>query len=190
MQTILGAGGVIGTELAKSLPQFTDRIRLVGRHPRKVNASDELFSADLLNAEQTSQAVEGSEVVYLTVGLPYNLKVWQDLWPRVMRNVLDACKKHRAKFVFFDNVYCYGRVNGWMTESTPVKPASRKGMVRAQIAEMVLDEVKQGNIQALIARSADFYGNVWGQERMGSDLKIELWYNFRWFLRCITLSTS
>jgi len=36
MQTILGAGGVIGTELAKSLPQFTDRIRLVSRHPRKV----------------------------------------------------------------------------------------------------------------------------------------------------------
>jgi len=158
MQTILGAGGVIGTELAKSLPQFTDRIRLVGRHPRKVNANDELFSADLLNAEQTSRAVEGSEVVYLTVGLPYNLKVWQAQWPTVMRNVLDACKKHRAKLVFFDNVYCYGRVNGWMTESAPVNPASRKGIVRAHVAEMVLDEVKQGNIQALIARSADFYG--------------------------------
>lgn len=158
MQTILGAGGVIGTELAKSLPQFTDRIRLVGRHPRKINTSDEIFSADLLNVEQTSQAVAGSDVVYLTVGLPYNLTIWQDQWPKVMHNVLDACKKHRAKFVFFDNVYCYGRVNGWMTESTPVNPASRKGMVRAQIAEMVLDEVKQGNLQALIARSADFYG--------------------------------
>jgi NAD dependent epimerase/dehydratase family enzyme len=46
MQTILGAGGVIGTELAKSLPQFTDRIRLVGRHPRKVNAGDELFEVN------------------------------------------------------------------------------------------------------------------------------------------------
>ncbi len=158
MQTILGAGGVIGSELAKSLPQFTDRIRLVSRHPRKVNASDELFSADLLNAEQTSQAVEGSDVVYLTAGLPYNLKIWQNQWPTIMRNVLDACKKHRAKFVFFDNVYCYGRVNGWMTESTPVNPASKKGMVRAQIADMVLEEIAHGTLQALIARSADFYG--------------------------------
>ncbi|MCB0684622.1 MAG: hypothetical protein KDC32_27455, partial [Saprospiraceae bacterium] len=31
MQTILGAGGAIGIELAKALPQYTDRIRLVSR---------------------------------------------------------------------------------------------------------------------------------------------------------------
>ena len=45
-----------------------------------------------------------------------------------------------------------------MTESTPVNPASRKGIVRVHVAEMVLDEIAQGTIQALIARSADFYG--------------------------------
>ncbi|HAR46308.1 MAG: NAD-dependent dehydratase [Nitrospirae bacterium GWC1_57_7] len=158
MQTILGAGGVIGTELAKSLPKFTDRIRLVSRNPKKVNASDELLPADLRNAEQTSKAVKGSDVVYLTVGLPYNIKIWQSQWPLVMRNVLDACRKHHAKLVFFDNVYCYGRVEGWMTESTPINPASRKGAVRTQVAAMVMDTITKGDVQALIARSADFYG--------------------------------
>ncbi|HAS52931.1 MAG: NAD-dependent dehydratase [Nitrospirae bacterium GWC2_57_13] len=158
MQTILGAGGVIGTELAKSLPKFTDRIRLVSRNPKKVNASDELLPADLRNAEQTSKAVKGSDVVYLTVGLPYNIKIWQSQWPLVMRNVLDACRKHHAKLVFFDNVYCYGRVEGWMTESTPINPASRKGAVRTQVAAMVMDTSTKGDVQALIARSADFYG--------------------------------
>ena len=158
MQTILGAGGVIGTELAKSLPKFTDRIRLVSRNPKKVNASDELLPADLRNAEQTSKAVKGSDVVYLTVGLPYNIKIWQSQWPLVMRNVLDACRKHHAKLVFFDNVYCYGRVEGWMTESTPINPASRKGAVRTQVAAMVMDTSTKGDVQALMARSADFYG--------------------------------
>ena len=158
MQTILGAGGVIGTELAKSLPKFTDRIRLVSRNPKKVNASDELLPADLLDAEQTSKAAEGSDVVYLTVGLPYNIKIWQSQWPLVMRNVLDACRKHHAKLVFFDNVYCYGRVEGWMTESTPINPASRKGAVRTQVAAMVMDTITKGDVQALMARSADFYG--------------------------------
>ena len=43
MQTILGAGGVIGKELAKSLPEFTDKVRLVGRNPKKVNLTDGLF---------------------------------------------------------------------------------------------------------------------------------------------------
>lgn len=158
MQTILGAGGVIGRELAKSLPQFTDRIRLVSRNPKKVASGDELFPADLLNAEQTSKAVEGSDVVYLTVGLPYNSKIWQSQWPLVMRNVLDACRKHHAKLVFFDNVYCYGRVEGWMTESTSINPVSKKGALRTQVAAMVMDAITKGDVQALIARSADFYG--------------------------------
>jgi nucleoside-diphosphate-sugar epimerase len=60
--------------------------------------------------------------------------------------------------VFLDNVYAYGRVDGAMTEATPFNPSSGKGEVRAQIATMLLDEMRSGGIQAMIARSADFYG--------------------------------
>ena len=158
MQTILGANGVIATELAKALPQYTSRIRLVSRNPKKVNETDELFPADLLNAGQTEKAIEGSDIIYLTAGLTYNIRIWQEQWPVVMKNVIDGCKKHNARLVFFDNVYMYGRVNGWMTEETPVNPCSKKGVVRAQIAGMILEEVKNGKLTALIARSADFYG--------------------------------
>lgn len=80
MQTILGANGVIGRELALSLPQYTERVRLVSRNPKKVNERDELLAADLTNAEQTMKAVEGSEVVYLSVGLPYNTTTWVAQW--------------------------------------------------------------------------------------------------------------
>jgi nucleoside-diphosphate-sugar epimerase len=75
-----------------------------------------------------------------------------------MRNVIDACKEHNARLVFFDNVYMYGKVNGWMTEETPMNPCSKKGEIRARIADMLLGEMRAGNVQALIARSADFYG--------------------------------
>ena len=158
MQTILGSNGVIGTGLAKNLPQFTDKIRLVSRNPKKVNENDEILSANLLSADQTEKAVQGSDVVYLTAGLVYNIKVWQNEWPVIMKNVIDACKKHNARFVFFDNVYAYGHVNGWMTEETPMNPTSKKGRVRKIIASMILDEIRRGSIKAIIARSADFYG--------------------------------
>jgi nucleoside-diphosphate-sugar epimerase len=158
MQTILGAGGIIGKELAKSLPKYTDRIRLVSRHPKKVNPTDEIVSADLLDSEQVMKAVQGSEVVYLTAGLPYNIKTWQSQWPVIMKNVIDACKKHNAKLVFFDNVYSYGRVSGWMTENTPMNPSSRKGLVRKEIAQMVMDAISEDKLKAIIARAADFYG--------------------------------
>jgi nucleoside-diphosphate-sugar epimerase len=158
LQAILGASGIIGTELAKNLVNYTDKVRLVSRNPKKVNASDEIFQADLLDAAQTKQAVAGSEVAYLTAGLKYDIKVWEAQWPVVMKNVIEACKLHNTKLVFFDNVYMYGKVIGWMTEETEVNPVSRKGEVRAKIASMILDEVKKGELKALIARSADFYG--------------------------------
>ncbi len=157
-QTILGAGGAIGTDLAKNLLQYTNAVRLVGRNPKKVNSTDEIIKADLLDASATAEAVKGSSVVYLTVGLPYRTDVWQRDWPIVMKNVIDACKRHQCKLVFFDNVYMYGRVKGKMTEETPFNPNSKKGEVRAKIAEMLLNEIKQGNLTALIARAPDFYG--------------------------------
>lgn len=158
MQTILGANGIISTELAKALTQYTTNIRLVSRHPLKVNETDEVFAADLTNPEQTLAAVAGSEIVYLTAGLQYNTRIWQEQWPLIMRNVIDACKKHKSKLVFFDNVYIYGKVNGWMTESTPANPCSKKGVVREVIAGMLMNEITQGSLTAMIVRAADFYG--------------------------------
>lgn len=158
MQTILGSSGVIGTELAKSLTQYTDKIRLVSRNPKRVNPTDQLVAADLTNPQQVLTAVEGSEVVYLTVGLEYKIGVWQSQWPVIMKNVIDACKTHKVKLVFFDNVYAYGLVKGWMKEDSLVNPVSKKGEVRAEIAQMIMSEVEHGHLDAIIARAADFYG--------------------------------
>jgi nucleoside-diphosphate-sugar epimerase len=57
-------------------------------------------------------------------------------------------------------VYTYGKVDGAMSEETPFNPITKKGEIRAAIATQLLNEIKAGNIQALIARAADFYGPV------------------------------
>jgi nucleoside-diphosphate-sugar epimerase len=159
MQTILGAGGPIGIELAKALKIYTNEIRLVSRNPKKVNETDELMAANLLNTEDVRRAVEGSEVVYVTVGFPYSLKVWQVSWPKFMTDVIAACKEFNSKLVFFDNMYMYDpKYLNRMTEETPINPPSKKGKIRAKVAQMIMDEVNAGSLTALIARSADFYG--------------------------------
>src|SRR5258708_37502185 len=150
MIAILGAGGPIGKELAKILAYSHQPFRLVSRNPKPV-AGGEVFAADLADREQTTRAVAGSDVVYLLVGLKYDLGVWQDLWPRIMANTIEACKRAQAKLVFFDNVYMYGKVAGAMTEETPYAPCSKKGEIRARIATTLLNEVKAGNLTALIA---------------------------------------
>ncbi|PKL79918.1 MAG: NAD-dependent dehydratase [Ignavibacteriae bacterium HGW-Ignavibacteriae-4] len=159
MQTILGSGGIIGIEIAKELPKYTENIRLVARNPKKVNESDELVKADVLDYGQLEKAIAGSEILYVTVGFEYSTKVWQENWPKFMRNVIEICKKEDCKLVFFDNVYVYDENHiDKMTENTPINPPSKKGKVRAEVANLILEAVKNDGLKALIARSADFYG--------------------------------
>jgi nucleoside-diphosphate-sugar epimerase len=161
VQTILGAGGAIGVEVAKALTAYTSNIRLVARNPKKVNDSDELFIADLTDRQQIFKAVEGSSIVYLTVGFNYNIKVWQKLWPPLARNVVDACIAHGAKLVFFDNIYAIGDDHvKHITESSPINPSSQKGQVRAEVDRIILEASEKNGLKAIIARSPDFFGVI------------------------------
>ncbi len=161
MQTILGSGGAIGTELAKSLSDYTNDIRLVSRNPKKVNPSDKLFIADITEKEQVFKAVEGSEIVYLTVGFDYNTKQWQKLWPNLIANVTEACLQNNAKLVFFDNVYAIGGDNvNHITETSPISPCSKKGDVRATVDRIIIDSIENRNLNAIIARSPDFFSGI------------------------------
>jgi len=158
-QVILGVGGDMGKPLAKELKQYTSKVRLVSRHPEQINGDDELLPADLLSAEQADKAVAGASVAYLIVGLKYDLRIWQKDWPVIINNVINACLKHGTKLVFFDNIYMYDKnAISHMTEESPLNPPSKKGKVRLQIVEAIHNAISQKGLQALIARSADFYG--------------------------------
>ncbi|MBK6700792.1 MAG: NAD-dependent epimerase/dehydratase family protein [Saprospiraceae bacterium] len=159
MQTILGSGGAIGIPLAKELKKYTNKIRLVSRNPKKVNETDELYPIDLNDQSQIEKAISGSEVVYVVIGFEYKLSVWQKTWPSFMESVINACKLHHVKLVFFDNVYMYDKTAiPFMTETSPIHAPSKKGVVRQQLHDMIMNEVENNNLTALIARSADFYG--------------------------------
>ncbi|SFS96366.1 hypothetical protein SAMN04487906_2369 [Zhouia amylolytica] len=67
MQTILGANGQIAIALAEELKRhYTSDIRLVSRNPKKVNETDQLFPANLLDAVETDLAVNGGSKMILT----------------------------------------------------------------------------------------------------------------------------
>jgi len=159
MQTILGAGGQIAAELARELNRgHTRDLLLVSRSPRKINDADEVMRADLLDAEQTRAAVQGSEVVYFTAGLPAKTELWEAQFPAMLRNALDAARAAGSRFAYFDNTYMYPQDDRVQTEETPFEPVGRKGRVRAEMATMVLEEMARGEIPILIARAPEFYG--------------------------------
>lgn len=185
MQTILGANGQIAEELARVLRRdFTQDIRLVSRQPKKISDTDSLFPANLLDAAATLQAVRGSEVAYLTVGLPMNTALWEAQFPVMMRNVIAACSEAQTKLVFFDNTYMYPQNGNLQTEETVFAPVGRKGRVRQHIAEMLLAAMQAGQIEAVICRAPEFYGPAKTQSisntfvfdaiRAGEKLKVPL----------------
>jgi nucleoside-diphosphate-sugar epimerase len=158
-QTILGSGGAIGIPLAKELKNYTNEIRLVSRKPKKVNETDELFPVDVNDPSEVDKAIAGSQVVYVTIGFEYKLKVWQQTWPPFMQQVIQSCIDHNARLVFFDNVYLYDKTAiPFMTEDSPLNPPSEKGKVRLKLHEMIMEAVEKKNLTAVIARAADFYG--------------------------------
>lgn len=160
-QTILGAGGAIGVELAKALKNYTSDIRLVNRNPEKVNSTDTLFKADLTSKTDVFKAIEGSKITYVTIGFPYKTKIWKQIWPPFMQNVVAACLEHNSKLVFFDNVYAIGGNNvNHITENSPISPTSKKGEIRAEVDRFILESIDKNNLQAIIARAPDFFGGT------------------------------
>lgn len=159
MQTILGANGQIGEELARELKRnFTSAIRIVSRNAKKVNDTDEVFSADLSIREQAIEAVKGSDIAYFTLGLPISSDLWEEQFPAILRHVIDACKINGTKLVFFDNTYMYPQEDRVLTEESTFAPVGRKGKVRRNMAEMVLAEIASGQLEAVICRAPEFYG--------------------------------
>lgn len=159
MQTILGSNGQIGHELAKELyKNYTKEIRLVSRKPQKIHDSDELVSADLLDFNETNNAISGSDIVYFTVGLPMDSEMWMKQFSKILDNVIEACKIHQSKLVFFDNTYMYPKTSAIQYENTIFSPNGKKSLVRAQLADKIIKEMEANELKAVVCRAPEFYG--------------------------------
>ncbi|MBB5632330.1 nucleoside-diphosphate-sugar epimerase [Cryobacterium mesophilum] len=155
---ILGGSGVVGRETAAALRAADQNVTVVRRSPDPESGPGApVVSADLRDLDDAIRAVRGAEVVYLVLGLPYRLAVWRRDWPRVVENVIAAAKVEGAHLVYFDNVYAYGKVDGPMTEDSPIRPSSRKGEIRAALLQQ-LEVGHERGLELTVARSADFYG--------------------------------
>jgi len=116
------------------------------------------IAADVTKYDQLAPIVPVGSVVYLLTGLRYDTRVWKEQWPGLMDVVIRVCQERRAFLVFFDNTYMYGRTSTPMTERTPYRPTSHKGMVRAAVAQQLEDAWRLGKVRGVIARAADLYG--------------------------------
>ncbi len=158
LHTVLGASGAVGRAVVNDLTHRGLPIRAVSR--TTILPGVESKQADLLNLFQTKDAIQGSSHVYLCVGLPYSTKVWKQEFPRIMKNVIVACEEANAVLIFLDNAYMYGPspLKTPIDEQHLQQPVAKKGYIRKEVADILLQAIADQQIQAVIGRASEFYG--------------------------------
>jgi nucleoside-diphosphate-sugar epimerase len=162
---VLGAAGGMGRELVKELLGRGMETVAFGRSRDKLEkladccGNDRLLKVavgDAMSLNDISEAAEGADVLYHSMGIPY--PEWRDKLLPLAASVMRGAKAAGAKTVIIDNIYPYGKVEASpATEQHPKRPHTRKGRLRLEMERVIMDAHRDG-APVLIVRLPDFYG--------------------------------
>jgi nucleoside-diphosphate-sugar epimerase len=152
---VIAGAGQIGPVIARRLLARGMRVRLLRRGEiSDAPAGAETVRADVSDPAAAAEAMRGASVVYHCANPRYHR------WPKELvplaRGIVAGAVASGARLVALDNLYMYP--GGTMSEDTPVAPRSKKGFLRAQAADVMLQADKRGEVPVAIVRAADFIG--------------------------------
>src|SRR3954469_8253202 len=153
---VVFGSGALGRAIARLLLEKGKRVRMVTRRGEGAPPGAEGDKADASDPKSTGAACEGAAVVYHTATPDYTK--WAELYPPIQRGVIEGAASAGAKLVSAESVYMYGAVDGPMTEDLPHAATTRKGKIRAALAQMAMDAHEKGRVRVALGRAPDFYG--------------------------------
>ncbi|NDJ36228.1 MAG: NAD-dependent epimerase/dehydratase family protein, partial [Chloroflexi bacterium] len=149
--------GPLGQSVMRELVRRGRPVRVVNRSgTAAVPAGVEVVRADALNPQSARAAVEGAAVVYQCAMPPY--EQWVEAFPPLHTGILEAAEHAGAAFIFGDNLYMFGPVDGPISEDLPYGAQSGKPGTRAQLARQTQAAHDQGRVSAAMVRGSDFFG--------------------------------
>lgn len=158
-RSVIFGAGQVGSLLARLLLERGHEVRVAKRSPAGIPAGAKAVLGDAADPAFCTGAAEGAATVYHCMNPPYSTKVWAELVPRYMANLIEASARAGARLVVLDNVYMLGKPNGKpLSADTPMNPCSRKGEIRAKAAQLLFDAHRRGDVRATSGRASDFYG--------------------------------
>src|SRR5262249_6375806 len=167
LHVVFGAGQV-GYPLAERLIAAGKRVRIAKRSSAHGPVGCEVVLGDASDQTFCMTAASGATTLYHCMNPPYSVRVWAELVPRYMENLIAASAETRARLVVLNNLYMLGRPRGRsLNEDTPMNPSSRKGEIRARAAERLFEAHGRGTIVATEGRASDFYGPGGTQTGLG-----------------------
>ena len=157
---VLGATGGIGGEIARQLRNAGWNVRALRRTARPPGADDAgiaWIAGDALNRSDVICAARGASVLVHAVNPP-GYRKWSDLVLPMLDNTIAAAAANCTTVVLPGTVYNYGPdAFPVLTESSPQRPTTRKGVIRVAMEERLRSYALQGG-RSLIVRAGDFFG--------------------------------
>lgn len=165
LHVIFGAGQ-IGARIATQLLARGHRVRVVSRSRAAVRGAEQA-TGDARDLAFAAEAARGAACVYDCANPLYHH--WKRDLLALGRGPLHAATVAGAKLVALDCLYMYGAPGAAMAEDAAIRPSSRKGVLRAELAELRLSALRRGDARVAIARASDFFGPAlpasWWSER-------------------------
>lgn len=161
LHVIFGTGPV-GAAVMRALLKRGKRVRMVNRSGKPSLATGnapgvEFVRADAYDPASTQAVVARATHVYQCAQPEYH--EWEAKFPPLQASILNAAAAANAKLILMENLYMYGDPQGApVVETLPYRPHTRKGKVRAQMAEAWQEAHAQGKLRAASGRASDFYG--------------------------------
>ncbi len=154
---VVFGSGPLGMAVARALLAKGKSVRMVNRSGvAPVPDGIELRRGAANDPASTRQLCAGAAVVYQCAQPGY--AHWPEQFPALQAGVMAGAAAAGAKLVVGDNLYMYGAVDGPIHEDLPYAATTRKGQVRARMAEAVLEAHQRGVVRATIGRASDFFG--------------------------------
>lgn len=132
MKYVITGAGQIGTQLAQDLLADGHEVTVVQRTARPIEGVT-CVVGDAGDPEILRTAAQGASAIFHCIHAAYDPKSWREELPQRERTVMDVAAEAGIPVVFPESVYAFGAGAEDLSETSPLRPCSPLGEVRAEL---------------------------------------------------------
>jgi nucleoside-diphosphate-sugar epimerase len=158
LHVIFGTGP-LGKWTMRELVRLGKRVHMVNRRGEATDipAGVEIVRGDAYDPAITTALTKGAAAVYQCAQPAYH--EWAEKFPPLQAAIMQGAVANGAKLIVGENLYMYGDPNGQIiSEAMSYSARTRKGRIRLQMADAVMEAHHSGKVRAAIGRASDFIG--------------------------------
>lgn len=157
LHVVLGGSGGVGSAVVRELVARGERVRSVNRtgNVPYLPPTVDIRVGEAVVIESLRAACAGASAIYHCLHPHRDMGL---LAPETS-NIVTVASELGAPIIAAQAVFLYGRVEGPMSEETPVAPADPLGRAHATAARILTEAHQSGRARVLIGRAAHLYGS-------------------------------